>query len=364
MNALTRITLVLLLSLCSGLAAMAHSGSTSYLLLTETEDRIDLAVSMDLADLEYALGVDADGNGELTWGELRATSALFEAHVRERVRLRREESDCAIAFNDLKVDEINGSPFAVLYGGVACPGSGALDVRSNLMFDLDAGHRTLIEWSHEGRSDLAVLTSALREWRAEPQSNALTNLLAFAREGMLHIWSGLDHLAFLLILLLPVCISSVGAQRAIAWRKLIFIVSAFTLAHSITLALAVTGVLQPPARPIEVAIAASVTIAALTNLIPKARSIGAMTAFAFGLLHGFGFASALEGLGASKSSFATALAGFNLGVEAGQLIVVAAACPILIWLRAYPAFAMRFLHVSSLLVATLGVVWVVERAIA
>jgi hypothetical protein len=344
----------------------AHSGSASYIRLTDAEGSFSIALSLDLRDAEYAFGVDGDRDSAITWGELTARRDAFESYVRERVHLRRGNASCDVAFDDLKVDEINGSMYAVAQGTSVCAGGAAIEVHSDLMFDLDAGHRTLIEWSHQDRATLAVLTSAHREWHGAQESGVLAQLAAFALEGMLHIWSGFDHLAFLLILLLPAFMANAGTARGhvrgkVAWGKLFAIISAFTLAHSITLALAISGVVHAPQRPIEVAIAVSVIIAALTNVVPRARSIGVPTAFAFGLLHGFGFASALEGLGATTSSFAAALAGFNLGVEMGQLAVVAAALPFVLLLRARPMYAARAVPIVSLLVAAIGAVWVWER---
>jgi hypothetical protein len=363
MNAIARMLAVVVIALLPALA-IAHSGSASYIHLTDMDDGLRVAVSLDLRDAEYAFGLDVDRNGDITWGELLARRHAVETYIRERVMIQRGGVECDLALNDLKVDELNGSVYAVTQGVGTCAGRKALAVQSNLMFDLDAGHRTLIELTSDSATTLAVLTSSQREWHGTSQAGVLAQLSAFALEGMLHIWSGFDHLAFLLILLLPAFIVNERGSRAIAWRKLVAIVTAFTLAHSITLALAVSGVVKAPERAIEVAIAVSVIVAALTNLVPRAHSIGVPTAFAFGLLHGFGFASALAGLGTTTSSFASALVGFNLGVEAGQLVVVAAAFPLVYWVRTWPSYAARVVPIASLLVAMLGAVWVWERAAA
>jgi HupE / UreJ protein len=363
MNAIPRMLAGIVIALLPALAS-AHSGSASYIHLADTNDGLTVAVSLDLQDAEYAFGLDVDRNGDITWGELLARQHAVETYIRERVTIQRGTAECDLALNDLKVDELNGSMYAVTQGVSTCNGREALAVQSNLMFDLDAGHRTLIELTSDNTTALAVLTNSQREWRGASEAGMLAQLSAFALEGMLHIWSGFDHLAFLLILLLPAFIVNEHGSRAIAWRKLTAIVTAFTLAHSITLALAVSGAVKAPERAIEVAIAASVIIAALTNLVPRARSMGVPTAFAFGLLHGFGFASALEGLGTTTSSFASALVGFNLGVEIGQLVVVAAAFPLVYWVRTRPSYAARVVPAASLLVAILGAVWVWERVAA
>lgn len=337
----------------------AHSGSASYFRVSELGDGVSLTVSLDLRDLEYAVGLDADRNGEITWGELQGRSAALREYVAQRVQMTREERPCALLLNDLAVDEIAGNIYAVMAGSVDCEGRDAIALKSDLLFDLDSAHRALVEWERSDRKTLAVLTRDQRETREPVEAGIISQLNSFGLEGMLHIWSGFDHLAFLLVLLLPTFVSSGGS--GVAWRRLVAIITAFTVAHSITLALAIGGVMSPPERPVEIAIAVSVIVAALTNLLPRAHAVGVTTAFAFGLLHGFGFASALQGLSVDTGSFATALAGFNLGVEAGQLIVVAASLPFVLWLRRRPVYAKRFVPIASCCVAVLGSFWVFER---
>lgn len=355
--------LVLLLLVVMPTFAIAHTGSASYVRLTAVEYGVALTVALDLRDLEYALGVDANADGAITWGEVVSRESALASYVRERVVLSRGDGPCAVVLDRIAIDQINGGVYAIASGNASCEQSGALRLRSDLMFDLDAGHRTMIEWSSSERQALAVLTETARAWDAPDEASVLSQVLSFAREGMLHIWSGIDHLAFLLVLLLPAFVRRDDAS-AIAWRQLIGIITAFTLAHSTTLALAVTNVVSVPARVIEPAIAVSVIVAAATNLLPRAHGIGVPTAFGFGLLHGFGFASALQGLDATRSSQAAALAGFNLGVEAGQLLIVAAVLPMLLVLRTREAYATRVVPVLSSIVAVSGVVWVWQRVAA
>src|SRR5262249_40427319 len=144
----------------------------------------------------------------------------------------------------------------------------------------------------------------------------------FAGQGLWHVWIGYDHLAFLLLLLLPGVLRAVstgGWQAVPAFREtapdLFRIITAFTLAHSFTLALAATGTVQTRVRPVEVAIAASIVIAGILNLFPSAARARLALAFGFGLVHGFGFANALAELGARGARLVPTLAGFNMGVE-------------------------------------------------
>jgi len=174
---------------------------------------------------------------------------------------------------------------------------------------------------------------------------------AFFRLGIEHILTGYDHLLFLLALLL----------RGGRLLSLLKIITAFTVAHSITLALAVLGVVTIPGRVIEPAIAASIVWVALENLLRRdAPSQRWLVSFVFGLVHGFGFASAIEPLALPPARLALALLGFNLGVEAGQAFVVMLILPLLLWMRGR-SWEPRVVRAASIGVAAVGLAWLVQR---
>jgi hypothetical protein len=153
------------------------------------------------------------------------------------------------------------------------------------------------------------------------------------------------------------------AERRSAFVKVLKVVTAFTVAHSITLSLAVLGYVHLPSRLVESAIAASVVVAALNNLVPLFGEGGWMVAFGFGLLHGFGFANALRDLGLQHGQLAVTLFGFNLGVEIGQLAIVSAFLPLALSLRRllfYQRFILRFGSAAIIVVAS---TWLAERAL-
>ena len=174
---------------------------------------------------------------------------------------------------------------------------------------------------------------------------------------------------FLLSLLLP----AVLVRRQRAWQAgtsfrgafvdVAKVVTAFTLAHSITLSLAALSVVALPSRWVESAIALSVVLAALNNVFPVVASGRWIGAFGFGLLHGFGFAGALQDLGLPTGSLALSLAGFNLGVEAGQLAIVVLFLPLAFALRSTWTYRWIVVGGGSLAIATIASVWLVERAL-
>jgi len=188
----------------------------------------------------------------------------------------------------------------------------------------------------------------------------------FLRLGVEHIFTGYDHIAFLIALLL------LGGR----FRDLVAIVTSFTVAHSITLALSALGVLTPPVRWVEALIAASIVAVATENLWALRREEGSRArvdwalrhrwriTFVFGLVHGFGFASALRELHLPRSALVAGLVSFNVGVELGQVAIVALAFPLLRWLRTLPGFQPSGVRLLSAAVALFGAALLVQRLVA
>ena len=250
-----------------------------------------------------------------------------------------------------------------------CPGAlAALDLDYRLLFDLDPSHRGLVQLDREGAVTSAILSpdSPSTRWVADA-ANDLATLAQFATEGVWHIWIGFDHVLFLITLLLPAVLWR--CQRG--WRAVdslkdallpvVKVVTAFTVAHSITLSLASLGVVELPTRLVESAIAGSVALAAVNNVWPIVTRRLWLVAFCFGLIHGFGFASVLTDLGLPAGALLWALAGFNIGVEIGQLAIVALIVPLLFVIRDSALYSRVALPAGSLAIAALAVVWLAER---
>ena len=189
----------------------------------------------------------------------------------------------------------------------------------------------------------------------------------YFKDGVWHIWIGFDHILFLLALLLPAVLYRTRQrwQAVASFRPALIdvlkIVTAFTLAHSITLTLATLGVVTLPAHLVESAIAASVVLSALNSVFPVFEGKRWVVAFAFGLIHGFGFASVLADLGLPQDALLLALVGFNLGVEGGQLAIVSAFLPLAYYLRDTLFYRRVVLFAGSILIMLLASVWLVER---
>ena len=238
-----------------------------------------------------------------------------------------------------------------------------------MLFDVDPQHRGLLRLEHAGATRTAIFSPERGRQSFElAEVSRCRQFLDYGREGVWHIWIGFDHILFLLSLLLPAVLErrrgrweAVDAFAPAFW-DVFKIVTAFTVAHSITLSLATLGVVTLPSRLVESAIALSVVLAALNNLIPVVRARRWIVAFLFGLVHGFGFASVLKDLGLPQGTLLLALVGFNLGVEVGQLAIVAAFLPAAFILRGTAFYRRAILIGGSLLIALVAGIWLVERA--
>ena len=243
-----------------------------------------------------------------------------------------------------------------------------LSIQYSLLFDADPTHRGLVLYA----SGAAVSTNVIApdDPPLELRSGEVKIWQAFAdyvREGIWHIWIGYDHILFLVSLLLPaVLVKRDDGWHAVknfrpAWSSVLKIVTVFTLAHSITLWLAVMGYVTLPSRFVEATIALSIVITALNNLYPVLPFPGWAIAFVFGLVHGFGFANVLLDLGLSNTTLAVALLGFNVGVELGQLCIVLAFLPLAYLMRDTVFYRSMVFRAGSVMIAIAGGVWMVER---
>jgi hypothetical protein len=270
------------------------------------------------------------------------------------------------------IDEHSDGAYAVMKLSGSCPAvSNELSVNYSLLFDVDAQHRGLLklESGDEARIVSAVFPATNASQKFVLSSTSTLNQFAtYVLDGVKHIAIGFDHILFLVALLLPAVLIRAGgkwvpvADLRTALLNVLKIVTAFTIAHSITLSLAVTGVAQLPSRLVESVIAASVLLTAADNLWPFLPRKRWWVAFAFGLIHGFGFASVLLDLQLPASALVTSLVGFNLGVEIGQLALVAALMPLAYALRHTRGYSMLALRTGSVAIAATSLGWLLERS--
>ncbi|MEO6366111.1 MAG: HupE/UreJ family protein [Luteimonas sp.] len=364
---IVQLGLLVLAILCAAIApAVAHTLSVSHLDV-QVDDAGDARVELDLAlrDLALTLPIDANRDEAITWGELQAQRDAIETLVLSKVTLMRLSSTCRLTPTGLATRRYDDGMYAVLQLAARCPLTGTLRIDYRLLFDRDPQHRALITVRQAGKvsSGIARAEATVVEARLEGGNP----FVDFVREGIHHILLGYDHLAFLISLLLPAAL----VRTARRWQPspglrssflhILGIVTAFTVAHSVTLSLAALGWITPASRWVEAAIAASVLLAALNNLWPVVTRRVWVVGFLFGLIHGFGFAGALAELGLPRQSRLLALFGFNLGVELGQLGVVVLLLPLLFAVRGQRWYARMAMPLLSIAIAALAAWWLVQR---
>jgi hypothetical protein len=360
--------LAVILGIAMSAAAHAHANGASFLRIASGKEGAQLTAAWDIAaaDLQLPLELDADGDGVLTARELDARRAAFVRFATDRLEIRRGGADCGIQPGTPTVSARESETFVSLPLRAVCAVDGPLEVSTNLFFG-SAGYSALLDVHTPHHRFATALSMNGKTWVEPPTPSVLATSWRFLREGVGHVLIGYDHIAFLLLLLLPSVLhaSSCGwvaaANGRHVLRDLLKIVTAFTVAHSVTLGLAATETVHVPTQPIEVAIAGSIVVAGLLNLFPAAAHWRLPLALVFGLVHGFGFANALQGIDVSGFRLAPMLVGFNLGVEVAQLLIIAAALPILWLLSRTRAYASRVMPALSIATALTGGVWLIGR---
>ena len=351
---------------CSG-GAIAHSLSVSHLDVAMPQEGAPLRLELDLSirDLALTLPLDGNGDGNVTWGEITDARADIEALVTRGLVVSSGNNACDLRPTSLATRRYDDGAYVALALEARCAAGVPTDIRYSVFFDRDPQHRAVVTMDLAGRRSSAIAGPAsplvaLGGAKTHPFRD-------FLREGVHHILIGYDHIAFLLSLLLPVVLRRVNrkwepvANLRSAVSQAAVIVTAFTIAHSITLSLAALGWVVPSSRWVEAAIAASVLLAALNNIWPVLTRRLWMAAFGFGLIHGFGFAGALSELGLPTGARVLSLLGFNLGVEAGQLGLVLVFLPLLYLASSRRWYREGGMQAMSLAIALLAAWWLQAR---
>jgi hydrogenase/urease accessory protein HupE len=339
----------------------AHDPGLSSLTIRQRPDRLDAALTLAVKDAAQLAELDGDQDGSVTQAEFARTRSQLETAVARELVVAPDGKVAKAQFMRSHLDGNNNVEVDLDFDAAVFS---SLELQSKLIASLPLGHRqylqvqnsageTVFEGLLSAAADRATarFTATHANVPTRETGNSFANFLVL---GVKHILTGYDHLLFLFGLLVVArgFVSSLG------------IITSFTIAHSTTLAASTFNLAQIPSRIVEPLIAASIVFVGVENLwhggIPQARPL---VTFGFGLIHGFGFASVLRemGIGAGTGGIALPLLSFNLGVELGQIIVAAAALPIIWKLRANPLFIARWVPACSTAVALLGSFWFVER---
>jgi hydrogenase/urease accessory protein HupE len=312
-------------------------------------------------------GIDSNLDGHLTPMEVESARGVLQSKVLGRIAVTAKGVACAPVLTDAGLTEEDGLLISARWD--CATDDVPFEIELKVLAELARGHRHIARTVTGKTFHDEVLFGDQQTLTIAPESTAApksapdakpanrvaqgTGFGAFFEMGIEHILTGYDHLVFILGLVLA---------RA-RFRSLVTIVTAFTVAHSITLALAVLNVWAPSSRIIEPAIALSIAYVGIENFFVKDASKRWRITFPFGLIHGFGFAGALREVALPRTAVPTALVSFNLGVEAGQLAVLAVLLPLVLFLRTTTWFEPRGVRVASGAVALAGGVWFLSRVI-
>lgn len=350
-------------------AVHAHKASDSFIYwqpeFVEAPGRLDIA----LVDLARAVPLDGNGDGQVLWGEVMDRQASIKSYLISRLQVVSGDLVCQLDLRLAGLTRHSDGNYLAVEFRPDCLGSGVAPSQLNydVFFDQDPLHRALVMTRIEGNDRLAVLSPDQRTLTFAEVPSIWQTAGDFMWEGMVHLWIGYDHMLFLLALLLPAAVRRekghwvVENRLGAAVKDVALIVTAFTVAHSVTLVIATLGVVRLPIDWVETFIALSIVAAAVNIIWPFLGHRRYLAGFGFGLIHGFGFASVLGDFMSGTSSRLVALASFNIGVELAQLAVVLAVVPVIFLLRNQWIYQRVVLPIGVAAIALTGTVWAWER---
>jgi hypothetical protein len=355
-----------------------HDLGQSYLFLDVSEGGVAGRWEANVSDLNRALGLNFDTEGGVTLEDVSAHIDTIYAYFEERMGVYIDQTRYPIRYvrHELRVIEV--AQFVMLYFEVEGleEEPPEIDLSYNAFFDFDSRHRGLLVVEYHWKSgsfgaEIVSLTFSPDRTRQtlDLSASIWQGLWSVILLGIWHIWIGIDHILFLIALILPAVVRREdGEWKPVARFRpalmyIVKIVTLFTIAHSVTLSLATLGLVELPSRLVESIIAASIAVAALDILYPVFRNQIWMVVFGFGLFHGFGFASVLGDLGVTREHLALSLFGFNLGVELGQITVICLAFPVLYALRSTRLYLRWVLRLGPVLLMLIALMWFSERAL-
>jgi hypothetical protein len=357
-----------------------HELGQSLVFLRIYDDSLLVRIEVTTEDLEAALGFGWDPD-QVGLSDVQARLDSIRAWVEPRFELGTSMGPVPLTFLGLDSLFIEQARFVQLQYRFDGPWEipAELEVFFSVGFEEDADHRNMVVIEHnwrtstftregeEGSVALILSPRSPRQTLDLTSSTLFRGFIGFIWLGVWHIWIGIDHILFLLALTLPAVLTRkegkwvpVESFRQATWN-IIAIVSFFTIAHSVTLSLAALDVVRLPSRFVEAIIAGSIAIAAWANLKPNLNIREWSIAFAFGLFHGFGFASVLGDIGVGGEFLVLSLLGFNIGVELGQVAIILVAFPILFALRKLPIYHW-ILRLGSWFLIAVAMLWFFERA--
>ncbi len=355
-------TLIAMLFCLLASTANAHKNSDSYLNIKSSEEKVTIQWDIALRDLDQLMGLDSNNDGQLTWGEIKNNHRQIANIALNRLIIKGDGKTCSYGKVNHLIDQHSGYAYAVMRTTATCPAPPQkLSIDYNFLFDQDNQHRGLANLTIGDSKHLIVFAPDKRSTTLaitnSATANSIENFITFFVKGMDHLLGGIDHLLFLFVLLLPAVLLNQS------FLEIVKILTAFTVAHAITLTLSVLGIVKLPVTPVEIVIALSVAIAALDNIWPFLGKHRWAIAGGFGLIHGFGFANALGPLNLSSEALFSALLAFNLGLEAAQILIAALLLPVGYYIfHNRDKIAQLSLQSGSAMAVIIAALWTIDRS--
>lgn len=381
---LALILVLTLLALLYSSISHAHQFSTAHAKLEPNgNNQYQGYIAVSLEDIQQTLAMDPNNDGKLKWQEVIDSMPIIQSYLTNHIT--------AWQSSEKRITENNGTPtitcftewsntpeLSELYGElllhipvtITCPTEtetiSKLTLKYSGFFDTLSDHKLLLTWLYNKNESYFIIDSDQQQVDLSFSSTSVLDTIVFyLYQGVIHIWFGLDHVLFVLALILPFAWlrfrrGRFSSTKSLVLRDLIILITSFTLAHSITLTLTALNLLSIPSQWAEIGIAISVAFTAINIITQWVKKLGVIT-FLFGLLHGMGFAGALSELGLSQSHKISSILAFNLGVEIGQVVIIFLLFPMLSRLRKTQVLQYRLVPTLAVLIALMGGYWIIER---
>jgi len=380
LNQLLSLAALVFLLLCNG-PLWAHAKQENYVWLNVETDAIVGRVELNANDVREKLNIDIDALGATRLEGLQAARGEIEQFIKQNLVFSDETGDIDYSFGEPTLFAEGGSYLQFPYKSSRLPSSKSITIKNSMWLvppysDQDRFHRSMIVAEYNKVTDqsfkqsnvaLVFTPNRLTQTLDLEKPGSILNWQDFLWQGMVHIGIGLDHILFILVLLLSAVVKNRGGRWVpvdgfkAAFINTVKIVTIFTIAHSITLTLAALDFVNVPGAFVETVIALSIIAMALKNLFPAMSRHSWVLIFVFGLFHGLGFASVMGDLQFRVGFLERILIMFNIGVEIGQLILVVILLPILFWMRKKSFYQPVVLKGLSILTILISIWWVLER---
>ncbi|WP_334064665.1 HupE/UreJ family protein [Alteromonas genovensis] len=361
--------------------SLSHELSSGYLTLNQQEaGAFQGELLLKPEDIGQAANLDTNNDGKLLWSEVLANQQQAAAYIANALQIKQGSGKCRVSAASPTMRSISAESLIVYPLSVNCqarnteesseessPDSRVISISYEGIFDISPTHKLLTTINVQDETLTSVIAEDKRILTLSPKAlSTASQFFEMVYQGIWHIFIGLDHILFLVATLLTVNL----ARHQRTWKKedkkrdivknTVILVSAFTLAHSITLTATALDIITLDSRWVELGIAISVMLTALNNIFPVVFRLGFLT-FGFGLLHGMGFASVFAELNAQSNSLVISVAAFNIGVEVGQLAIVSLLLPLLVVVRSWHIYAKVIMPIASSVIAIIALNWTLQR---